>query len=117
MEDESDLVNIISMKFKEKGFKSSSAGSVEEALQTLYHSHDIGAVWLDHHLLGKKTGLDFVAEVKSHKVGKMVPIFVVSNTGDHAKKKTYLKLGAADYYIKANHKLDDIVESILEYLE
>ena len=71
------------------------------------------AIWLDHNLLGKEDGLDFVTKFKANG-GKWskVPIFVVSNTSSSDLIKTYAKLGVNHYYVKAEHRLENIIEEI-----
>ncbi|MEK7588366.1 MAG: response regulator [Patescibacteria group bacterium] len=87
--------------------------AVEQALKHLEELEQVDAIWLDHNLIGKEDGLDFVLKFKSNG-GKWseVPIFVVSNTSDSDLVKTYKKLGVNKYYIKAEHKLESIIEDI-----
>lgn len=69
-----------------------------------------------HHLFGKKDGLDFLSIAREKGYLENVPIFVVTNTGGHDKKQTYLELGATKYYVKANNHLDKIIIDIKEKL-
>jgi CheY-like chemotaxis protein len=72
----------------------------------------IDIIWLDHYLIGREDGLDFVAEVKNDKKWRKIPIFVVSNTASQEKLGAYMSLGVKKYYIKANYRLDDIIKDI-----
>ena len=117
IEDEKPLIQAIETKLKKGGLEVVSARSVEQALGYLEDDVHIDAVWLDHYLLGKATGLDFVAELKGREDYKDIPIFVVSNTGAPDKKHVYLRLGALKYYVKSDHRLDTIVSEIKDYLE
>jgi response regulator of citrate/malate metabolism len=77
----------------------------------------IDAVWLDHYLLGEKTGLDFVAKLKSKKSKwTKIPIFVVSNTASNTNMQSYLRLGVNVYSVKAEHRLDEIANDIKLFL-
>lgn len=116
VEDERPLLEAISTKLENEGFSVVTARTIDEALDNM-NSETFDCVWLDHYLLSKKTGLDFVAKVKTEDKWKDLPIFVVTNTGGHEKKHTYLKLGATQYYIKADCRLDLIVKHIKEFLK
>ena len=87
--------------------------SVEQALKHLEDLEKVDAIWLDHNLLGKEDGLDFVTKFKANG-GKWskIPIFVVSNTANPDLIKTYAKLGVNNYYVKAEHRLDNIIKEI-----
>ena len=117
VEDEQPLIDIVSAKIKTIGCAVLSARSVTQAIGYLKDGAKIDAVWLDHYLLGKEDGLDFVHEVKNHEVWKKIPIFVVSNTASPDKVKTYLELGVKKYYTKADYRLDDILKDVKKALE
>lgn len=87
--------------------------SIVEALKHIENLERVDGIWLDHNLLGKEDGLDFVTKFKSNS-GRWskIPIFVVSNTSNSDLVKTYAKLGVNHYYIKAEHKLESIIRDI-----
>lgn len=117
IEDERPLLNAIKTKLEINHFDAVSARSVEQALGYCKDGVEIDAVWLDHYLLGRETGLDFVAKMKEEQSLKNIPIFVVSNTGSPDKKHIYMRLGATKYFVKSDHRLDSIIEEIKNYLE
>jgi CheY-like chemotaxis protein len=84
--------------------------SVIEALKHIEKLEQVDAIWLDHNLLGNEDGLDFVTKFKANG-GRWskVPIFVISNSSNPDLVKTYAKLGVNKYYIKAEHKLENII--------
>lgn len=110
IEDEVPLADAIAKKLAIDGFEVQRARSLEEGRTKLNQS--ISAIWLDHYLLGKGTGLDFVAQVKGEPELKKIPIFVVSNTAGPDKIKSYLALGVNKYYTKSDFKLQDIINDI-----
>ena len=116
IEDEKPLLEAIKLKLEKSGFDVVTARSVDQALNLLEDISKIDVIWLDHYLLGKGDGLDFVAKVKNDGKLKNIPIFVVSNTTSPDKVQAYLRLGATKYYTKADFRLDKIIEDILEYL-
>lgn len=112
VEDERHLLAAVAVKLERSGFGVLTAESVEQAKACLKDVGHVDAVWLDHYLLGKETGLDFVAYLKSDEATKHLPIFVVSNTTSPEKQQSYMRLGITKYYIKSNHRLDAIIEDI-----
>ena len=112
VEDELPLQKAIKIKLEKSDFEVVTARSVDQALNHLKDIQGVDAIWLDHYLLGKETGLDFVAKVKEHSQFKHIPVFIVSNTATPEKAKSYMHLGAEKYYMKSDYRLDQIVEDI-----
>ena len=139
IEDERPLLDVVNSRLTKKGFGVITARSVDqvfnagleesglgiiasksikEALNYLEDLEKIDAIWLDHNLLGKENGIDFVKKLKANGgMWKKIPIFVISNTENSKTIKTYVNLGVSKYYIKSNHKLDEIIKDINESLE
>jgi DNA-binding NtrC family response regulator len=139
IEDERPLLKVVNSRLIKKGFGVITARSVDEvfnagleknglgiiasktieaALDYLKDLENIDAVWLDHNLLGKENGIDFVKKLKANGgLWKKIPIFVISNTENTKTIQSYVNLGISKYYIKSNHKLDEIIKDINESLE
>ncbi len=113
IEDEKALQAAIKSKLEKNGAEVFSARRVSDAMKILKKAGKVDVIWLDHYLLGEKSGMDFVMEIKDNKEWGNIPIFVVSNTATHDKIQSYLKLGVHKYYTKSNLKLDDIVQEIM----
>ena len=93
VEDEKPLQDVIRAKIETCGCAVVTARSVEQAKDYLEQGMKIDAIWLDHYLLGKETGLDLVIKMKAEgSKWKSIPIFVVSNTASEDKVKHYLHL-------------------------
>jgi DNA-binding response OmpR family regulator len=118
LEDEKPLLEAIKIKLEKSGLDVVTSRTVEQAKQYATDLPKIDAIWLDHYLLGKENGLDFVAWCKEDDNAKckLIPIFVVSNTASPDKVSTYMTLGAKEYFIKANHRLDEIIAQIVKEL-
>ena len=116
VEDERPLLEAIDIKLKKSGFEVVTTRTVEQAKEYVLALKQVDAIWLDHYLMGKEDGLDFVAWCKEDKneMIKNIPIFVVSNTTSPDKVATYLSLGVRDYYVKSNFRLDEIIANIME---
>ncbi len=139
IEDERPLLEVVNSRLMKKGFGVITARSVDqvfnagleqnglgiiasksikEALEYLKDLEKIDAIWLDHNLLGKENGIDFMKKLKNNGgLWNKIPIFVISNTENSKTIKSYVDLGVSKYYIKSNHKLDEIIKDINESLD
>lgn len=118
IEDERPLIRVIETKLESVGFDVITARTVEQGLNYMEEVGTIDAIWLDHYLLGEKTGLDFVAKLKSPESKWLnVPIFVVSNTASNGNLQTYMRLGVNKYSVKADHRLDQMANDIKSFLD
>ena len=139
IEDERPLLEAINTKLEKNGFSVLSARSVEQAFGLKLIKDDLGimtvhsieqalmyletlekvnAIWLDHHLLGKEDGLYFVKKIKANG-GRWtsIPIFVVSNAASPNTVRSYIKSGVSKYYVKSDHRLDEIIGDIKSLLD
>lgn len=139
LEDERPLLDAINAKLENNGFQVITARSVEQtfnanleksaqgimtvakiqqALDYLESLERVDAIWLDHHLFGKEDGLDFVKKFKANG-GRWnkIPIFVVSNAASPKTVRSYMDAGVSKYYVKSDHRLDEIIEDIKSFLE
>ncbi len=117
VEDELPLLGAIRDKLIKSGFEVVTARSFEQAKNHMQDIEGIDVIWLDHYLLGKETGLDFIAWCKTDDSKyKNIPFFVISNTASPDKVQSYLRLGAQKYYVKAERRLDVIIEDINAFL-
>jgi len=113
VEDELPLQIAIQKKMETIGFSTVTARTVDQALDYIKTLEKVDVIWLDHYLLGSKTGLDFVVTLKNSPTCKKIPIFVVSNTASPEKVSSYLKLGIEKYYTKADYRLDEIIKAVI----
>lgn len=112
VEDESMLLQAIDKKLTTLGMEVLSCASGKQAvdyLDSLTEKPD--AIWLDYYLKDMN-GLEFMTELKKHKGWEDVPVLVVSNSANGEKVNHMLALGAKQYVLKAEHRLDEIVEII-----
>ncbi len=118
IEDERPLVKVIEAKLINSGFDVVTTRTVDQGLGYMEDINSIDAVWLDHYLIGEKTGINFVEEVKRPKSKwRKLLIFVVSNTASSDNVKIYKKLGVDNYSVKSSSRLDQITNNIKLSLE
>src|SRR6056297_3292097 len=109
VEDEKPLLKAIQAKMESNDLEVITARKANQAFNYLEDLGIVDAVWLDHYLLGKESGLDFVSRLKNNKKWKRIPIFVVSNTAGADKVKSYINFGITKYYVKSDYRLDKII--------
>lgn len=118
VEDERPLLEAIKKKLEINDFQVVTARTTEQALSYVDELERIDAIWLDHYLLGQESGLDFVASLKKEASGsKEIPIYVVSNTASPDKVQTYLRFGVTKYFVKAEHRLEEIILEIQDHIK
>lgn len=117
VEDEKPLLKAIQSKLEKNDFRVETAKKMEEALTKMKELERVDVVWLDHYLLGHKSGLDLITKIKGEKKWKSIPVFVVSNTASADKVRSYINLGVDKYYTKADYRLDKIINDIIHSLE
>lgn len=116
IEDSESLSKAVLFKLKTAGFKVLTASSYDEAVVLLDKNKNIQAVWLDHWLHGKKTGLDVLKHIKEIEHFKDLPVFVVSSSGDEWSKM-YEEIGVTKYFVKSDFLMSTILKEIRSYLD
>lgn len=114
IEDEEVLAKVLQEKFEKSGYDVKVADDGEVAL-SLAASFKPDAIVLDL-LLPKKDGFEVLEILKADEALKMIPVVVVSNLGEDSDIKRALLLGAADYYVKSEHPVNEIIEKIKNVL-
>ncbi len=113
LEDDMLLLRAIKDKLEHAGYAVLTARTFDQAEQYLLKENiPLDLIWLDHYLLGEKTGLDFLARVRGDNRWRATPVFVVSNSTSEETLAEYEKLKINKYYLKANFRLEEIVEDI-----
>lgn len=114
IEDENLLLNVISKKLKLSGLSAVSCTSGKQALDYLSsHSNLPDAIWLDYYLKDMN-GLEFMTSIKANPNYKEIPVVVVTNSANPEKVKKMMDMGASKYFVKAEHRLDDIIKMVYD---
>lgn len=114
IEDDSFLKNLESSKFTHEGFAVSAATTKAEVDTAL----EIGVpdiILLDL-MLPDVDGYQLLQQFKSDDKTKAVPVIVFSNLSDDVEMKRVMDAGAAEYMVKSNFTLDDVIEKINKLL-
>lgn len=68
-------------------------------------------------ILSKKNGFDVLIELKADDVMKKIPVILLTNLESADDVDRAFSLGVSTYLVKANYKLEEIVEKIKEILK
>ena len=114
VEDEPLLLEAIGNKLEKKEIGSILCADGKQALDYLAKTNDLPQViWLDYYLKDMD-GLSFVNAVKQNPKWETIPIVVVSNSASTQKVNSMLALGVNKYLLKAQYRLEDIINIIHE---
>ena len=113
LEDEELLLDILTRKFKEKGYQVFSETDGKKGLEMI-KSQKPDLILLDL-VMPLMDGFEVMRILKDDSSLKHIPIIVISNSGNEKEIQESLKIGAADYIIKTNFNPWEIVEKIGRY--
>jgi DNA-binding response OmpR family regulator len=115
VEDESVLQNAMREFLLAEKFAVVVAGDGEMALK-LTKSEKPDLILLDI-ILPKKNGFDVLSELKADDIMKKIPVILLTNLESADDVDRAFSLGVSTYLVKANYKLEEIVEKIKEMLK
>ena len=113
VEDDQDLIELMSKKLEMEGFDVIKVETGQDALDALSQKPDL--VLLDI-LLPDIDGLTVLNEIATHKDTKNIPVIILSNLADHGSMEQAEAIGTYDYLVKAHTDLDSVVKKIREKL-
>jgi len=117
VEDEELLLKVIEKKLIDVGMDVNGFKSGEESIKSLEDDANLpDVIWLDYHLRGMD-GLEFVLDIKMNKKLAGIPIVVVSNSANDSTVSKLLEAGANKYLLKAQNRLEDVIDIIKTFYE
>lgn len=114
VEDDSFLMKAYQMKLAKEGFEIWLAVDGQQALSFL-EKDPPDIVMLDLMLPGA-SGFDILDAMRKNDKWKNVKVMILTNLGQPQDMERGKQLGAVDYIIKANWKINDIIAKVKEYL-
>lgn len=102
VDDDKDIVELLSIYIKNEGYEPVTANSGEEALKKLHENPDIGLMILDI-MMPKMSGIEVVQKVRKN---SQIPIIIVSAKTSDIDKIQGLVTGADDYVTKPFNPLE-----------
>ena len=112
VEDEHLLLKAIERKLKLNNLNVIACESGAEAWENLdKNQKPPDAIWLDYYL-GDTNGIEFMQKLRNNEKWTDIPVLVVSNSANPDKVSKMMALGAKNYLLKADYRLDRLVLEI-----
>ncbi len=116
VEDDIQLVDLFSKALNFEGYQTITAHNGEEALKKIQEKETkIDLILLDI-IMPKMDGFQVLAKIKNWKRTKNIPVILLTNLGEIEMMEKGLKMGAADYVIKANINFGKISKLLSKHL-
>lgn len=115
VEDDTFMRELFARGLAEAGFTVDSAPDAESGLEIL--TKNVPELVLLDLLLPGKSGFNFLEEIKQNKLYENIPVIVVSNLGSKGDIDNAMDLGAADFLVKANSTINEIVSKSERFIE
>lgn len=112
VEDEEMLRFAIKKKMENNGIETlefSTAASALESLKNQDYLPDL--IWLDYYL-EDMNGIEFMNRLKEDQRLSKIPVVVVSNSASDEKVSAMVALGIKKYFLKADHKLEEMIDEV-----
>jgi CheY-like chemotaxis protein len=115
VDDDRFLLDMYSLKFKERGFAVHAALGSMEALERLQEGVRPDVVLLDI-VMPAMDGFEFLEKVKKEHLTGEAKLIVLSNLGQQSDVDKASRLGADGYIVKASATPSEVVTKVLEVL-
>jgi CheY-like chemotaxis protein len=116
VEDDSLMREMFAGSLRAAGYVVTDVPDAETGLEELAAGRIPEVILLDL-LLPGKSGFQFLAEIKRKEALAKIPVIVVSNLGGKGDIDRAMDLGAADFLIKANSTIDEIIKKTKEHID
>ncbi|HCI05253.1 MAG: Response regulator receiver protein [Parcubacteria group bacterium GW2011_GWC1_45_9] len=114
IEDDVFLQKAYDVKFEKEGIELLIASDGDQALAML--AKDPPDLILLDIMLPGISGFDVLEQIRKNDRWKSVPVLILSNLGQAEDIEKGKKLGVKEYIIKANAKINEVIELVRKYL-
>ena len=111
VDDDAFLLDMYTLKFKEKGFRVNSSSSGEEVLSKLREGATPDVMLFDIVMPGVD-GLELLDTIKKEKLAKGVLLVALSNQGEDRDIEIAKEHGADEYIVKADMVPSEVLETV-----
>lgn len=115
VEDEEILLTALAEELKQQGFEVVGAKDGVEGLEKAA-SEQPDLMLLDL-VMPRLDGLGTLKQMKAQDKTKNIPVVILTNLSDYDKISEALSMGAMDYLVKANYRLEELVAKIKTVLQ
>lgn len=116
IEDDAFLSNMYNTKLSLEGFEVLEVSEGEKGLR-LAKKNQPDLILLDLILPGSLDGFEVLETLKKEKKTQNIPVIVLTNLGERNHIEKALKLGVADYLIKAHFLPGEVVSKVTKELK
>lgn len=114
VDDDADIINMYTTKFKEAGIDFDIARNGQEALDKIKkQTYDILLLDIEMPVMG---GLEVLQQIKKENLLPGAKIIVLSNRGQKEEVDQGKLLGADDYLIKASYTPSEVLGKVQQHL-
>jgi len=110
VEDEEILLTALREELTTGGYEVEGAGDGVEGLEKA-KSFKPALILLDL-LMPKMDGMEMLQKLKADSLLRDIPVVILTNLSDYERISEALALGAMDYLVKANYKLEDLLDKV-----
>lgn len=115
VEDDEMLHGMYTQKFKNQGYEVISAYNGVEGVE-LSEKEKPDLILLDV-IMPKMDGFVALKKIRKNEVTAGIPVILLTNLGQEEDVKKGKELGANDYFIKANHTPQEVVDKVHSVLQ
>ena len=114
VEDDIQLQDIYKRKLTKEGYNVLLAGNAQDGLQAA-KTGSPSLILLDLMLPGGQNGFDILEQIKRDQSMANIPVIILTNLD--GEQQSAMAIGAADYIIKANTSLDQMMVKVKAFTE
>lgn len=115
VEDDEMLHGMYTQKFKNQGYEVVSAFNGAEGVE-LSQKEKPDLILLDV-IMPKMDGFVALKKIRKNEITAGIPVILLTNLGQEEDVKKGKELGANDYFIKANHTPQEVVDKVHSVLQ
>ena len=110
VEDEEILLTALREELESGGYEVEGAMDGVEGLEKT-KSYKPDLILLDL-VMPKMDGMEMLGKLKGDEGTRDIPVMILTNLSDYERISEALSLGAMDYLVKANYKLEDLMDKV-----
>ncbi|MDX9893328.1 MAG: response regulator [Patescibacteria group bacterium] len=110
VEDDKDLLNLVTLKLEQEGFKVDAAETGQQVLD--YLENNLPDLVLLDILLPDIDGITVLNEIATHDRTKNLPVIILSNLADQGSFEQAAAVGNYEYLVKAKVDLSELAAKI-----